>query len=60
LPPASPASARQDRARYKHATSDLNQPAYAIQISRDWNAKYNQHKRGYVRKFEVRNSFLDQ
>ena len=36
----------------------LNQE-YATQIARDWNAKYNQPKRGYVTKFEVRNSFLD-
>ena len=36
----------------------LNQE-YATQIARDWNAKYNQPKRGYVTRFEVRNSFLD-
>jgi hypothetical protein len=36
----------------------LNQE-YATQIARDWNAKYNQPKRGYVTKFEVRNDFLD-
>jgi len=36
----------------------LNQE-YATQIARDWNAKYNQPKRGYVTKFEVRNGFLD-
>jgi len=36
----------------------LNQE-YATQIAMDWNAKYNRPKRGYVTKFEVRNSFLD-
>ena len=36
----------------------LNQE-YAAQIARDWNAKYNQPKRGYVTKFEVRSGFLD-
>jgi len=36
----------------------LNQE-YATQIARDWNAKYNQPKRGYVMQFEVRNSFLE-
>ncbi len=32
---------------------------YATKIARDWNAKYNKDKLGYVTKFEVRNSFLD-
>ena len=32
---------------------------YATQIARDWNAKYNADKVGYVTKFEVRKSFLD-
>ncbi len=32
---------------------------YATQISRDWNAKYNEDKIGYVTKFEVRKDFLD-
>lgn len=32
---------------------------YAAQIARDWNAKYNADKIGYVTKFEVRKSFLD-
>ena len=32
---------------------------YAIQIARDWNAKYNEPKRGYVTRFRVRKSFLD-
>jgi hypothetical protein len=31
---------------------------YAIQIARDWNAKYNQPKCGYVTRFRVRKSFL--
>ena len=33
--------------------------AYATQIARDWNAKYNADKIGYVTKFEVRKEFLD-
>lgn len=32
---------------------------YATQIARDWNAKYNVDKTGYVTKFAVRQSFLD-
>ena len=32
---------------------------YATQIARDWNAKYNPDKLGYVTKFEVRRDFLD-
>ncbi len=32
---------------------------YAAQIARDWNAKYNEDKIGYVTKFEVRKEFLD-
>ena len=32
---------------------------YAIQIARDWNAKYNEPKSGYVTRFRVRRSFLD-
>lgn len=32
---------------------------YAAQIARDWNAKYNEDKRGYVTKFEVCKEFLD-
>lgn len=32
---------------------------YATQITRDWNAKYNKDKVGYVTKFEVRKDFLD-
>lgn len=32
---------------------------YATQIARDWNAKYNEDKVGYVTKFEVRKKFLD-
>ena len=31
---------------------------YATQIARDWNAKYNEDKVGYVTKFEVRKEFL--
>jgi len=31
---------------------------YAIQIARDWNAKYNDPKCGYVTQFRVRTSFL--
>jgi hypothetical protein len=32
---------------------------YAIQIARDWNAKYNDPKSGYVTRFHVRKSYLD-
>lgn len=32
---------------------------YATQIARDWNAKYNADKVGYVTKFEVQIEFLD-
>src|SRR5258708_39911695 len=32
---------------------------YAVQIARDWNAKYNDPKCGYVTRFHVRKSFLD-
>ena len=32
---------------------------YAAQIARDWNAKYNEDKIGYVTKFKVRKEFLD-
>lgn len=32
---------------------------YAAQIARDWNAKYNADKIGYVTKFEVLKEFLD-
>jgi hypothetical protein len=32
---------------------------YAIQIARDWNAKYNDPKCGYVTRFRVRESFLN-
>jgi hypothetical protein len=31
---------------------------YATQIARDWNAKYNEDKIGYVTKFEVKKEFL--
>jgi len=33
---------------------------YAVQIARDWNAKYNDPKCGYVTRFRVRKAFLDQ
>jgi hypothetical protein len=36
----------------------LNQE-YAAQIAKDWNAKYNQPKCGYVTRFEVRSEFLE-
>lgn len=32
---------------------------YATQIARNWNAKYNEDKIGYVTKFEDRKDFLD-
>ncbi len=33
---------------------------YTAQIARDWNAKYNKNKVGYVTKFEVRKKFFDE
>ena len=33
---------------------------YAVQIARDWNARYNVDKVGFVTKFEVRKRFLDE
>lgn len=33
---------------------------YATQIARDWNAKYNAERCGYVTRFSVRASFLRQ
>lgn len=32
---------------------------YATQIARDWNAKFNEDKVGYVTRFGVRKDFLD-
>ena len=32
---------------------------YAVQIARDWNAKYNDPKCGYVTRFRVRTGFID-
>jgi len=32
---------------------------YTTQIARDWNAKYNEDKRGYVTRFRVRTEFLN-
>jgi hypothetical protein len=32
---------------------------YATQIARDWNAKHNPDKLGYVTRFEVEKEFLD-
>jgi hypothetical protein len=32
--------------------------AYASQIARDWNAKYNEEKAGYVTRFCVRTDYL--
>ena len=32
---------------------------YAVQIARDWNAKYNDPKCGYVTRFRVRTAFID-
>lgn len=31
---------------------------YAVQIARDWNAKHNEDKAGYVTRFHVENAFL--
>jgi hypothetical protein len=33
---------------------------YAVQIARDWNARYNDPKCGYVTRFRVRRAFLEQ
>jgi hypothetical protein len=33
---------------------------YAVKIARDWNTKYEDPGVGYVTRFEVRKSFLDQ
>jgi hypothetical protein len=32
---------------------------YAARIARDWNAKHNEDRRGYVTRFRVRAEFLD-
>ena len=32
---------------------------YAMQIARDWNAKYNDDRVGYVTRFQVMRDFLD-
>jgi hypothetical protein len=32
---------------------------YAAQIARDWNAKYNDDRKGYVTRFRVRTSYLN-
>lgn len=34
--------------------------AYATQIARDWNAKHNTPKVGYVTRFQVRSDYLQQ
>jgi hypothetical protein len=31
---------------------------YAVQIARDWNAKHNEDRHGYVTRFRVREEFL--
>jgi hypothetical protein len=33
---------------------------YAVHIARDWNARYNEPKCGYVTRFRVRRAFLEQ
>lgn len=33
--------------------------AYAVQIARDWNAKHNDPRRGYVTRFKISKEFLD-
>ena len=35
----------------------LNEP-YAAQIAREWNAKHNEEKVGYVTRFHVKNDYL--
>jgi hypothetical protein len=37
----------------------LNEP-YAAQIAREWNAKHNEEKVGYVTRFYVKNDYLQQ
>ena len=32
---------------------------YAAQIARDWNAKYNDEKSGFVTRFEVKTEFIE-
>jgi hypothetical protein len=32
---------------------------YATQIARDWNAKRNKNRRGYVTRFQVKTAFLE-
>ena len=32
---------------------------YAVQIARDWNAKYNDDKVGYVTRFQVNSEYLE-
>jgi hypothetical protein len=32
---------------------------YAVQIARDWNAKHNEDRLGYVLRFRVRSSYLE-
>ncbi len=32
---------------------------YAVQIARDWNARYNDDRAGFVTKFAVKKNFLD-
>lgn len=32
---------------------------YAVQIARDWNAKYNEDKTGFVTRFDVEKKILD-
>jgi hypothetical protein len=32
---------------------------YAVQIARDWNARYNDPRCGYVTRFRVRTAFID-
>ena len=36
----------------------MTNEAYATQIARDWNARHNEDKRGYVTRFAVRADFL--
>jgi len=33
---------------------------YAVQIARDWNARFNEEKCGFVTRFRVRKDFLEQ
>ena len=47
------------RLPHQHIFYPVTNESYAVQIAREWNAKLNEDKTGYVTKFEVRKDFLD-